>query len=130
MKLSWTGSRCGTSTKAMPLSAGMAANSLLKASSPPAEAPIPAMGKPDARGLSSTGAAAACTSVLSGGFLATSAALDFFELFDRLCLRCFCAITDLHYPQYRLTNHSPLLRRGSRGGVRKALFSDYRRPPS
>ena len=39
--LSWSGSRCCTTTKAMPLSAGMFAKNVVKASSPPAEAPMP-----------------------------------------------------------------------------------------
>ena len=43
--LSWLGSRCCTSTKAMPVSIGSAPRSCLNASSPPAEAPTPTMGK-------------------------------------------------------------------------------------
>src|SRR5271166_3949607 len=41
MRLSWFGSRCWTSTKAMPLFAGIALKNFLNASSPPAEAPSP-----------------------------------------------------------------------------------------
>src|SRR5690349_14114555 len=43
------GSRCWMTTKAMPLSAGMAESSSTKAASPPADAPMPTTGKP-ARG--------------------------------------------------------------------------------
>jgi len=43
--LGWDGSRCGISTKAMPVSMGSAVSSLRKASRPPAEAPIPTTGK-------------------------------------------------------------------------------------
>jgi hypothetical protein len=43
--LAWLGSRCGTSTKPMPVSAGQARKKASKASSPPAEAPMPTMAK-------------------------------------------------------------------------------------
>src|SRR6266436_8988293 len=42
--LSCVGSRCCTSTKAMPVSLGSAFNNCVIASRPPAEAPIPTMG--------------------------------------------------------------------------------------
>ena len=44
-KLPWVGSRCCTSTMAMPVSAGRWVSSWVKASSPPAEAPTPTTGK-------------------------------------------------------------------------------------
>ena len=44
--LGCSGSRCCTSTKAMPVSVGRCARSSVKASSPPADAPMPTMGKP------------------------------------------------------------------------------------
>src|ERR1019366_6724217 len=40
-RLSWLGSRCWTSTKARPVSTGMAETSSLNASRPPADAPMP-----------------------------------------------------------------------------------------
>ena len=40
----WVGSRCWTTTKAKPLSAGTCRKNRSSASSPPAEAPIPTMG--------------------------------------------------------------------------------------
>ena len=43
--LSCVGSRCATTTKASPLSGGIAPNSFSSASSPPAEEPMPTMGK-------------------------------------------------------------------------------------
>ena len=43
--LACVGSRCGISTKAIPVSAGSASSNFRKASSPPAEAPIPTTGK-------------------------------------------------------------------------------------
>ena len=51
IKLSCLGSRCGTSTKAMPLSDGTAPKNFLKASSPPADAPMPTTGIPARSGL-------------------------------------------------------------------------------
>src|SRR5262245_59889854 len=57
-------------TNAMPLSAGIAVKNPLKASSPPAEAPIPATGGPGCSGFSSgispSGAGAASTGRLVG----------------------------------------------------------------
>ena len=44
-RLACLGARCCTSTKAMPVSAGSALSSWVKASSPPAEAPTPTIGK-------------------------------------------------------------------------------------
>jgi hypothetical protein len=44
-QLSCVGSRCITTTKAMPLSAGIAAKNSSKASTPPADAPMPTTGK-------------------------------------------------------------------------------------
>lgn len=41
MRLSWEGSRCWITTKANPLSEGMAVKSSFSASTPPAEAPMP-----------------------------------------------------------------------------------------
>jgi len=43
--LGWVGSRCWMTTKPIPLSGGMADKSSPKAASPPAEAPIPTIGK-------------------------------------------------------------------------------------
>lgn len=43
--LSCSGSRCWTSTKAMPVSVGRCLTRRVKASNPPAEAPTPTMGK-------------------------------------------------------------------------------------
>ena len=43
--LSWVGSRCWTRMQAMPLPAGSAPTSFLKAPRPPAEAPIATTGK-------------------------------------------------------------------------------------
>ena len=40
----WVGSRCWTMTKAMPLPAGTCFRNSSRASSPPAEAPMPTMG--------------------------------------------------------------------------------------
>src|SRR5947209_4341739 len=45
--LGCVGSRCWTMTNAMPLSAGMAERSSVRAVTPPAEAPIPTIGKRD-----------------------------------------------------------------------------------
>ncbi len=47
--LLWSGARCWTRTKAMPgsVSAGMPEKKASKAASPPAEAPMPTMGKPE-----------------------------------------------------------------------------------
>src|SRR5215471_8153659 len=45
MALSWLGSRCGTRTKAIPGLGRKDLRSSVKASSPPAEAPTPTMGK-------------------------------------------------------------------------------------
>src|ERR1017187_8313385 len=53
--LAWLGSRCGTSTKAMPQAGGRWRKNCTKASRPPAEAPMPTMGNPAPRGFS-TGA--------------------------------------------------------------------------
>ncbi len=41
MRLSKSGDRCCSTTNAIPLSSGMAANSVSSASSPPADAPMP-----------------------------------------------------------------------------------------
>jgi len=43
--LTWDGSKCDTTTNPIPVSAGILVNSSCKASSPPAEAPIPTIGK-------------------------------------------------------------------------------------
>src|SRR5436190_16772996 len=43
--LAWVGSRCWIRTKAMPVVAGRCSRSSVKASSPPADAPTPTMGK-------------------------------------------------------------------------------------
>lgn len=43
--LSWVGSRCCTSTNAIPVRDGNSFNSCVVASNPPADAPIPTMGK-------------------------------------------------------------------------------------
>src|SRR3979411_616759 len=43
--LSWFGARCCTSTKAMPGSVGMLEKNASNAARPPAEAPMPTMGK-------------------------------------------------------------------------------------
>src|SRR5216684_1134977 len=56
MALLWWASRCGTSTKAMPLSAGVLEKKRWKASSPPAEAPMPTIGQDDCEGLCSLSA--------------------------------------------------------------------------
>ena len=42
--LSWDGPRCGTKTKAIPLSDGIAEKNFLNASNPPADATSPTMG--------------------------------------------------------------------------------------
>jgi len=42
--LSWSGSRCCTSTNPMPVFGGRAASNWVNASSPPAEAPMPTIG--------------------------------------------------------------------------------------
>jgi hypothetical protein len=44
ISVAWCGSRCCTTTKDMPLSGGIAVKNFWKASSPPAEAPIPTTG--------------------------------------------------------------------------------------
>ena len=44
MRVTWRGSRCWTSTNAIPLSAGMCEKNFWKASRPPADAPIPTTG--------------------------------------------------------------------------------------
>jgi hypothetical protein len=43
MRLGWVGSRCATTTKAIPVSAGIAPKNLLRASRPPADEPSPTM---------------------------------------------------------------------------------------
>src|SRR5258708_674053 len=48
--LACVGSRCWTMTKAMPELGGMAARSSMKAARPPADAPIPTIGKLDREG--------------------------------------------------------------------------------
>src|SRR5262245_16158095 len=74
IKLSCVGSRWGMRTKAMPLSAGMAVKNFLKASSPPAEAPMPTTGKRGAVGsLISVPASSLAASSLGGASLGTSA---------------------------------------------------------
>ncbi|MFN9980688.1 MAG: hypothetical protein ACK53Y_12260, partial [bacterium] len=45
IKLLCFASRCGTNTKAIPHSLGIAAKKCFKASNPPADATIPTMGK-------------------------------------------------------------------------------------
>jgi hypothetical protein len=59
--------------KAMPVSVGMWANNSLSASNPPAEAPMPTMGKLLSFTLMGAGAAGACVGVLrAAGFLVRS----------------------------------------------------------
>src|ERR1051326_3826936 len=57
--LSCFGSRCWTSTKAIPVSVGRAFRSSVNASRPPAEAPTPTIGNPSGRGSGSVTASAA-----------------------------------------------------------------------
>ncbi len=55
--LLWSGAKCCTSTNAMPVSAGMWVKNVLKASRPPAEAPMPTISgnrTPGAAGVAST----------------------------------------------------------------------------
>ncbi|WP_434725778.1 hypothetical protein [Mesorhizobium sp. RIZ17] len=62
ISLSRFGSRCSTTTNAQPLSAGIASKKLLKASMPPAEAPMPTTGI----ALSETLSAASCMAASPG----------------------------------------------------------------
>ena len=67
--LLWSGARCCTSTKAMfgSVSAGMPEKNASNAASPPADAPMPTMGKPDTLGATgSTGAACSSIGLLAG----------------------------------------------------------------
>ena len=81
MMLMWVGSRCTMTTKAIPESAGIAAKNNSKASSPPAEAPIPTIGKPGATSVATMDFASGLT-VADGGlakpitFLAEAGFLD------------------------------------------------------
>src|SRR5207249_2415021 len=61
------GSRCCTSTSATLTSEGSSRSSCVKASSPPAEAPIPTMGNESSRACSSTGTSALFRFVDSAG---------------------------------------------------------------
>ena len=67
--LVWVGSRCTTTRKAMPASAGMAWKNVSRASRPPAEAPIPTTGKP---GMAGGGGVVGEAVVLMGGFFAVA----------------------------------------------------------
>src|SRR5262245_25078243 len=57
--LLWSGDRCWTRTMAMPLSVfgGIAEKKASKAAKPPADAPIPTMGKPEVGGRGAAGIA-------------------------------------------------------------------------
>jgi hypothetical protein len=48
MRLAWVGSRCATTTKAMPLSEGRALKNFVSASRPPADEPKQTIGGTDA----------------------------------------------------------------------------------
>src|SRR5437762_1328548 len=77
MRLSWVGSRCGISTNARPLSAGMCVKNLLKASSPPAEAPMPTTGSGGRGGLLARGGASGAAGGAVSAGLAAFGRLDF-----------------------------------------------------
>src|SRR5262245_15551981 len=62
--LAWVGARCWTRTKAIPVSTGSARSICVKASSPPAEAPMPTIGKD---GVSSRGPASSAGELAAGG---------------------------------------------------------------
>src|SRR5258708_34046339 len=89
--LSCFGSRCWIRTRAIPVAAGSFCSSLGNASSPPADAPIPTIGK--------EGAAAAETKGLGlrGVFRAAVAGSRFFAM----CLSI--SYLDLHYPFLAVT---------------------------
>lgn len=68
--LTCVGARCWTSTNAMPVSAGRAWSRCLKASRPPADAPMPTIGKESsAFSLPEPSAAAADVSSMRGPFV-------------------------------------------------------------